>query len=236
MATPLLYDTEQAARFFALLAAQDPNPRCHAWQVRWKWRAKYTTGESDNITRDVKTFNAAKLASVAAERLQLLWRPDADARGECVYAQVFPCNMPVAVAQTQLALAQDPNAHWYPTLRANVSRAHVKLLKHLDVDTKDAHRLRQVSDMLVATKLKECVLAIIETHSGVHIVYKCREKFDHKGLHDFCMSTQFSKPNIKGDMVTDTWCAVSNGGLVALPGSLQNGFRVRLVSDLIDLN
>ena len=111
------------------------------------------------------------------------------------------------IKQIQTALHQSP------------CRQH-RMLK-LDVDTKDPELLEQLYLALVGIKL---VLAA-ETHGGYHVVIE-------RG--PACQSLwKFARSTNAGVNVADQWITIedNSGPMIAIPGTNQGGFTVRLVTE-----
>lgn len=223
----VVWDYEQVQRFVALFGA-DLGPH-QALVVNLLARRKYNAAlPKDRVTLDRAVINRGQ----GPERL-LRWRADAFPAGLCVYMNPNPVNVTTALAKTLWECQVDATRLVYKTMMANVARAHDTQLAHLDVDTKEPARLRAVAAALADTGVQPLVRCTIETANGYHVVYRHdKAAIKHAALHAFQQSTAFTKPNVRGAAVEDHWFSVCRGGLVAVPGTLQGGHRVRFVPGL----
>lgn len=227
----LIWDARQVDDFIKLFGSNLGTQ--HVLVVNLIARRKYNPAlPKDRLMLDHKVL--AQGDGVA--KLQQ-WHPDAFPAGLCVYMNPNPVNVTTALTKTLYECQVDATRPVHKTMMANLARGSAGALIHFDVDTKEPAQVRQVVEVLTATGVAPLVQCIIETMNGYHIVYKNDKRaIDHAALHKFQQSTRHPKPNVNGDPVDDYWFSVCRGGLVAVPGTLQGGFRVtRLPNDLTKL-
>lgn len=96
-----------------------------------------------------------------------------------------------------------------------------RLLK-LDIDTKDPEL---IGSLQFAMRDCKCVLAV-ETRGGFHVVVERRGK----AMQELWKFTRDVNKDLSND---EQWVAFEEhgGGLVAIPGTKQGGFSVRLITD-----
>ena len=108
------------------------------------------------------------------------------------------------------------------TLHSSPCREY-RLLK-LDVDTKDAKLLADLYRAMAGV----VVVVAAETRGGYHVVIERRSSSSClQGLHKFVQAVQAGVP------LQDHWITIEsgNGPMLAVPGTNQGGFTVRLVTE-----
>lgn len=227
----LIWDAAQAHDFIKQFGAELGTQ--HVLVVNLMARRKY----NPQLPKDRLMLDHKVLAQGEGVVKLLQWHPDAFPAGLCVYMNPNPVNVATALTKTLYECQVDATRPVHKTFVANLARGSAGGLIHFDVDTKEADKVIQVVEVLSAAGVAPLVQCIVETRNGYHIVYKNDKRaIDHAALHKFQQSTKHPKPNVNGDPVDDHWFSVCRGGLVAVPGTLQGGYRVtRLSNDLAKL-
>lgn len=155
-----------------------------------------------------------------------------------IYALIHPKDTLLAMSKVIgrcIADLSNPNSRIDPyfayhneILMCEACGKDVPKLIQIDLDTKEYHQVIQVEGFL--RELKVPILMCIETKGGFHLVYvnKNASAFGRQ-LHEFKLTTAFKKPNVNGETVTDYWFSTSRWPNVVVPGTVQGGFKARIV-------
>ena len=108
-------------------------------------------------------------------------------------------------------------------------------LTHIDLDTKDPGKIIKVRTILEEANITPFIRMCVETRSGYHIIYNSRPVencINHKMIYDFKNKTKIINKNVLGEDVVDYWFSITNTPYVAIPGTIQGGFKVKFCDDL----
>ena len=110
-----------------------------------------------------------------------------------------------------------------------------KLFRKLDIDTKDPEQIKILQTLFQANKIKPSL--IIESKNGFHVILRVKydplgnkkeilslENLAHQVLHKFITDEQ--RKIKKGE---DCWVSIEKNGMIIIPGTLQGGFKTRIV-------
>lgn len=221
----LVWDYEQVCRTLMLFGGDCLSPH-QVLLVDLVCRRKYNGTCNMHLGRAIITCMAD------ADQIRR-WHRDAFPDGLVVFVCPSPVNLLAALAKTQWQYAGDkpgPRSA-YKQLMTNLTHERAGGFMDIDLDTKDEIRLNAAKDVLRSAGVVSLILAVIETVGGYHIIYyNAKKSIKHKLLHDFQQSTSFTKPNILGEPTPARWFTITRKPHgVPMPGTLQNGFPVKLV-------
>jgi hypothetical protein len=104
-------------------------------------------------------------------------------------------------------------------------------LLDLDVDTKEPALLDSLGRLFRECGVDAKLFAVVETRGGFHVVMDKSVVSDAMAkIHEFSRKTIFSDKDRNGKPITKRWMSVSGDGMIPVPGTLQGGFQVRLLS------
>lgn len=99
-----------------------------------------------------------------------------------------------------------------------------------DVDTKDPALLESLGQLLFDCGAEDKLLAIVETRGGFHVLVNKTTVADVlPRIHEFCRNSVFADKDRNGKSISKHWVSISGDGMVPVPGTLQGGFRVKML-------
>ena len=114
-----------------------------------------------------------------------------------------------------------------------MNRELLSLLKQTTPNLKkEEDKVQQTKELLHASNIIQFLKICVETRGGYHLIFAKDKKIDNKLIHNFKITTKFTKQTIDGKDVSDYWFSISSEPNVIVPGTIQGGFKANICNDL----